>query len=382
MHPILEKLPDTQMIPCTTVQNALAACISKDAEAKLRDNQRELVISEDNRQTLLRMLDFPYTGKETVRRDSLVSLIDTLQLFLEKHMADQPAGHLWIVLSCVYLSMVVREPMHPQRFTHWYLDRDTYYCPAKEETPGSVCLWCICKSEIPEPQKKNAKRGYVPEDERNFSSAALETMRTASRHISYLINEGYDLKQASTFVENHFLLSERQRLAIMRSLATQEQLEQRKAKEKASGKEVWIDGFNTIITLEVMLSDSILLACMDGTVRDLAALRGTYRIIQETREAVRMLLDMLREMNVESVHILLDEPISNSGRLKALIADAGEEYPFSMDVRIQRGVDRALYDKENVITSDSIILDQCKSWINLTAKCLELKGETAIRVWK
>lgn len=64
MHPILEKLPDTQMIPCTTVQNALAACISKDAEAKLRDNQRELVISEDNRQTLLRMLDFPYTGKK------------------------------------------------------------------------------------------------------------------------------------------------------------------------------------------------------------------------------------------------------------------------------------------------------------------------------
>ena len=164
----------------------------------------------------------------------------------------------------------------------------------------------------------NAKRGYVPEDERNFSTAALETMRTASRHISFLINEGYDLKQASTFVGNHYLLSERQRLAIMRSLATQEQLAQRKAKEKASEKEVWIDGFNTIITLEVMLSDSILFACMDGTVRDLAALRGTYRIIPETREAVRLLFKMLMEMGVESVHILLDEPVSNSGRLKAL----------------------------------------------------------------
>ena len=65
----------------------------------------------------------------------------------------------------------------------------------------------------------NAKRGYVPEDEQNFSSEALETMRTASAHIVYLINEGYNLKQASTFVGNHFLLSERQRLAIQRSLA-------------------------------------------------------------------------------------------------------------------------------------------------------------------
>ena len=70
----------------------------------------------------------------------------------------------------------------------------------------------------------NAKRGYVPEDERNFAPEAIYIMQTASRHVRYLINEGYDLKQASTFVGNHFLLSERQRLAIMRSLATDEQL--------------------------------------------------------------------------------------------------------------------------------------------------------------
>ena len=71
----------------------------------------------------------------------------------------------------------------------------------------------------------NAKRGYVPEDERNFSVSALETMRIASRHIDYLINEGYDPKSASTFVGNHFLLSERQRLAIVRSLATSKLLQ-------------------------------------------------------------------------------------------------------------------------------------------------------------
>ena len=70
----------------------------------------------------------------------------------------------------------------------------------------------------------NAKRGYVPEDEKNFAPEAIHTMQIASRHVRYLINEGYDLKQASTFVGNHFLLSERQRLAIMRSLATDEQL--------------------------------------------------------------------------------------------------------------------------------------------------------------
>ena len=145
---------------------------------------------------------------------------------------------------------------------------------------------------------------------------------------------------------------------------------------------MWIDGFNTIITLEVLLSDSILFTCMDGTIRDLAALRGTYRIIAETESAVRMLFDVLTEMKIRSATILLDEPVSNSGRLKTLIADIGEGYPFDLDVQIQKDVDRTLYNKENVITSDSIILDHCSSWINLTEKCMERLNKQGIRVWE
>ena len=228
----------------------------------------------------------------------------------------------------------------------------------------------------------NAKRGYVPEDERNFSPSALGIMRVASRHIEYLINEGYDLKQASVFVGNHFLLSERQRLAIMRSLATKEQLEARKTKEKTAGKEIWVDGFNMIITLEVLLCDSVLFFCMDRTIRDLAALRGTYRIIPETAAAVRMLFDALKEIGAESVHVLLDEPVSNSGRLKTLIADMGEDYSFNLDIQIRKDVDRTLYGKQNVVTSDSVILDYCGSWINLTPGCLEKHGGHAIQVWE
>ena len=192
----------------------------------------------------------------------------------------------------------------------------------------------------------DAKRGFVPEDERNFSPEAIQTLRTASRHIFYLINEGYDLKQASTFVGNHFLLSERQRLAVTRSLAAEDQLKRRRDRQVLisglSGSEVWVDGFNTIITLEVMLSDSILLNCMDGTVRDLAALRGTYRLIPETDGAVRMMFDVLRDAGVRKINIPLDEPVSNSGRLKARIADIAEDYAFEPDIRILRDVDREI----------------------------------------
>ena len=231
----------------------------------------------------------------------------------------------------------------------------------------------------------DAKRGFVPEDVKNFSPQALGIIRTASRHVCYLINEGYDLKQSTTFVGNHYLLSERQRLAIMRSIAAKGQIENRQKKQvpmtALSGREVWIDGFNTIITLEVLLSDSILFSCMDGTIRDLAALRGTYRLIPETEKAIRMLFDLLREAEVSRVNILLDQPVSNSGHLKTCMAEIGEEYPFALDIQILREVDRELYDKELVITSDSIILDHCISWVNLTRECLDRLHVEAKQVW-
>lgn len=231
----------------------------------------------------------------------------------------------------------------------------------------------------------NAKRGFLPEDTRNFSPESLQKLRTASRHISYLVNEGYDLKQAATFVGNHFLLSERQRLAVMRSTATREQLEARKKKQTdlggISGRDVWIDGFNTIITLEVMLSDSVLFTCMDGTVRDLAALRGTYRVIPETAGAVTMMFEVLAGARARKAVVLLDEPVSNSGRLKSLIDDIGEAFPLDLDIQILRDVDRSLYGKELVITSDSIILDHCISWVNLGAECMERLGLEGLRVF-
>jgi hypothetical protein len=171
----------------------------------------------------------------------------------------------------------------------------------------------------------------------------------------------------------------------MRSLATDEQLAVRQSRQvqisDLDGKEVWIDGFNTIITLEVMFSEGILFECMDGTIRDLAALRGTYRLIPETSGAVRMMLRTLQESRISKATILLDEPVSNSGRLKALIADIGEEFAYGLDIQILRDVDRSLYGRENVITSDSVILDHCASWVNLAAECMKETGAQSLRLW-
>ena len=218
------------------------------------------------------------------------------------------------------------------------------------------------------------KRGYSPNDQKEFSGGAVDILLKAGRDLQYLLNQGYHIKGASTFVGNHYLLSERQRLALARAVSSKENIEMRQNKEIEqipSECVVHIDGFNTIITLEVALSDSLLLKCMDGTVRDLAALRGTYRLIDKTETAIMLIGKMLEKNKVGKVLFYLDAPVSNSGRLKQQIIALLSPFSFGLEVEVINNVDTVLEKLDYVITSDAIILDKCVSWINLNAKIIE-----------
>lgn len=238
---------------------------------------------------------------------------------------------------------------------------------------------------------KDIKRGYVPGDEREFAGESLEKLKKAAGHIIYLVNEGYGIKSASVFAGNHFLLSERQRLALVRSISGNEQLKRRQKKqyrgEALKGQTVHIDGFNTIITLETALSGSLLLQCMDTTIRDLAGLRGTYRLINATSRAVEITAEVLLGLNVKKAVFYLDAPVSNSGRLKCLIADIWEKtnmrekYGLELDIRVIHDVDRVLMKLDHVITADAIILDSCAGWFNLMELCMEKIGAEPVKVW-
>ena len=218
------------------------------------------------------------------------------------------------------------------------------------------------------------KRGYSPNGQKEFGNQAIETLYKAGKDLQYLLNQGYHIKGASTFVGNHYLLSERQRLALVRAISADESIKIRKDKEIKdipNGSTVNIDGFNTIITLEVALSDSLLLKCADGTIRDLAALRGSYRLIDKTETAITLIGRSLEKCNVDKAVFYLDAPVSNSGRLKQRIVELLNQFCFEVQVEVINNVDTVLEKLDNVITSDAIILDKCVSWINLNRRIIE-----------
>lgn len=221
---------------------------------------------------------------------------------------------------------------------------------------------------------KNVRRGYVQSDEKEFNEQAMKKLKEAQKDIFMLINRAYPIKNAATFVGNHYLLSERQRIALVRATSSSNSLKIRKNKEVEKMPEnqiVYIDGFNIIITLEVALSNSTLMECMDGTIRDLAGLRGTYRLIDKTDIAINLIGKKLEQLKISKAVFYLDRPVSNSGNLKIRILELLNKYNFEVDVEIVDNADKSLENLENVISSDAVVIEKSASWFNLVKKIID-----------
>lgn len=227
-----------------------------------------------------------------------------------------------------------------------------------------------------------AKRGFVPEDGEQFTGKQLGLLQKAADEVQFLLDQGYDVKPVTTFVGNHYMFSERQRLALARSVSSKEWIGKRGSKELLKQgnliKTAHVDGFNTIITLEVALSGSPVLYCRDGTVRDLAGLRGTYRVIDKTQKAIELILGQLKVLKIPESVFYLDAPVSNSGRLSTLIRQCAENIGSHVQVQVIPDVDRTLEQMEGVVSGDAIILNHCISWINIMPRILEQVGQ----IWK
>lgn len=222
-----------------------------------------------------------------------------------------------------------------------------------------------------------SRRGYVPEDEKQFTGKQLELLKKAADEVQFLLDQGYDVKPVTIFVGNHYLFSERQRLALARTVSSREWIQKRRTKELLqNGPDslpecVHVDGFNMIITLEVALSGSPVFYCRDSVLRDLAGLRGTYRVIDKTQRAVELILEQLDLLNISEACFYLDAPVSNSGRLSGLILQCAGEYHVSVKTQIIPDVDRVLEQSEGVVSGDAIILNRCKSWLNMMPAIVE-----------
>ncbi len=218
-------------------------------------------------------------------------------------------------------------------------------------------------------------RGPHPDDATLFAPEMLPRVREAVADFSLLLTKGYAGVSALKLVGDHFSLTQRQRLAVMRAACSDQQRQSRLARqvplEALPGRALAIDGYNLLIMTEAALSGGLIFRGRDGCCRDLASIHGTYRKVEETIPAVQLIGNFLTEIRAGPTLWLLDSPVSNSGRLKTLLAQIARENNWPWEIRLTISPDAELSkSNEIVVSTDSIILDACPQWTNLAAELI------------
>lgn len=234
-------------------------------------------------------------------------------------------------------------------------------------------------------------RGRHPQDDELFAGETVDRLRNAVAELSWLLSRGYATVSALKLVGDRHDLTVRQRLAVQRCFcgdAARDGRAVRRIESNAiSGQYLAIDGYNLLITIESALSGGLLLVGRDGCMRDLASLHGTYRHVEETIPALTRIFDYIDARAPARIDWYLDRPVSNSGRLKALMADmlAHRRPPglppatATWNIELAANPDRILATHPGIVaTSDSVVLDACARWTNLARELVE---ETVQGAW-
>ncbi len=233
-------------------------------------------------------------------------------------------------------------------------------------------------------------RGANPEDIHAFAESEWPALRTAVAELCWLLTRDYAENSALKLVGDRHNLSARQRMAVRRCACPAQSLKQRTQTrttlERHLGGCVGVDGYNLLITLESAISGGLILVGLDGCYRDLASIHGTYRRVEETVPALRLLSEYLTKAGMGAVDWYLDRPVSNSGRLKQLMLSEAAGLSSHSDgtckwnIELVDSPDRALLQHPGpIVTTDSVVLDRCGSWINLAA---EIINGRIPRTWK
>src|SRR5687768_1013397 len=253
---------------------------------------------------------------------------------------------------------------------------------------------------------KRTHRGAHPEDAELFAPRYHAALRAAVADLSWLLSRAYATPSAVKVVGDRYGLSARQRTAVMRCACADAAMTSRLGREMpieqlrdgdggggdgagggsggggagaiggaGGGSALLIDGYNVLTTVEVALGGGWVLAARDTTFRDMASMHGTFRKVEETAPAIELVGRTLAQLAVGRSVWYLDQPVSNSGRLKAVINEIIAANGWPWDVQIVPNPDAVLIASAAtnaiVASADSVILDGCARWLNLARQVIE-----------
>ncbi|MDA2918893.1 DUF434 domain-containing protein [Desulfobacterota bacterium AH_259_B03_O07] len=201
----------------------------------------------------------------------------------------------------------------------------------------------------------------------------------ASRDYLYLKRRGYSLRSILEIIGNHFQLNTSERNVLFRGFFTKNEMRDRLTKlvdpRHVNGKNLEIDGYNQLITIESYRKGSFVFISKDGVARDTASVYRSYKISPITEEVLNILFNNLGVIRLAEFIFYFDQPVSHSGKLCEMINGMILKYGLNGKAETVKSPDFILKSGNLVATSDTIIMAGAGS-------IFDLAGWLIDRVWQ
>jgi hypothetical protein len=204
----------------------------------------------------------------------------------------------------------------------------------------------------------------------------------------YLLNRGYPRKAALEWVGNRYQLTSDQRHLLHRGVFSDADSKSRRKRKipigKVRNRDLAIDGYNVIITIEAGLSDRPLILGDDGFIRDISGLSGNFKKTEKTEEAFQLILDIVKRVKPLKTLFFFDSPISMSGELAQEVRSLLKKESLLGDAKAVKVPEKILIGYPGVIaTSDTAIIDQSKEVVDLAGDIIKKRsGLKSLLRWK
>lgn len=187
-------------------------------------------------------------------------------------------------------------------------------------------------------------------------------LREAAKDVRYLVDRGYPNDSAIRFVADHYRLPEEKRFILARVIVPAKVAKARQKKmvsfEEIKGKDIVVDGYNVLITVESLLGEIPVYKCDDGFLRDTRGIFRKYKASEPTVPALSDILGLLAESGAASVKIVLDQQISMSGELAATIRRMMDDCSIDGTAKTTKDADYLLKKADGIVaTGDGNIID-------------------------
>ena len=197
----------------------------------------------------------------------------------------------------------------------------------------------------------------------------------ASEELKFLLERGYRKDSSLGFVGDHHQLDAKARNRLMREVYSGQEISDTESKltpiEELEGKDLAVDGFNVIITVEAALFRGEAFVCQDGIMRDNTMAFSNYKITDRTLAAADRVIGVLAKYRPRQAVWVFDSGISGSGKIaehvRRKMADAGlkGESTTSPDAD-----GRLLGLNMATATSDTVLIHKLESIVDLPQAAL------------